>query len=145
MLVFHEQNDGRINVFQYMPSLDEYPIDNNLRRIRAIDLIQRLYIAGRLDHAFQAWENLEPELLRLKWYDPLAGCLGSYLLLRMGKSKKLGQASENMQKYYGQLCDSHIIRGEYLSSIGDKENAMQYFIRALDQGYPFCRGIASLN
>ena len=89
-------------------------------------------MSGRLDHAYQnAWE-----LVKGKWVDPIAGCLGGYILLRLGKVLELRTAFSNMTRYFNEISDSHILYGEYMASSNNDSYAKDDFIMALDKGMP---------
>ena len=71
--------------------------------------MQRFYMNGDFDHV----RNSAQEVLEGKWADPIAGCLGGYLLLRAGKAQDIGIAVRNMVEYFGGLSDSHVLLAEY--------------------------------
>jgi hypothetical protein len=139
MLIFQPDNSGRLQIFQYSSSLSPEawkqitPDD-----VRRLDLAQRFYLSGRLDYAYETAQ----QLLYAKWIDPLAGCLGCYLMLSLGKVGDLDVAANNMVKYYGDLCDSHILKAEFEASKGNTEVARGSIVKALDLGVPvFAEGL----
>jgi Caspase domain len=139
VIQFNDDRTGRI--FQYMPSLkpDGYSKPEDMRRL---ELMQRFYMSGRLDHVSPVAE----ELLYLKWEEPIAGCLGGYLMLRLGKPNELAIAGSNMTKFFGELSDSHVLWAEYQASIKMHAVAKAEYYAALDRGLPiFADGIARLS
>jgi len=58
------------------------------------------------------------ELLYAKWTDPLAGA-SAVPSPQARKSNELSLAANNMVSFYGQLCDSHLVKAEYEASIGN--------------------------
>ncbi len=106
MLLLHRGLDQELQTFQYMPLLrpgrerrahlgeylDEHSNPNMLRRL---ELAQRFYLSGRLDHAANivglvaGADRRGADLLDGKWIDPIAGCLGGYLLLSQGRLKEI--------------------------------------------------------
>lgn len=71
----------------------------------------------------------------MKFIEPMAGCLGSYLYLRLGHAEELGLAARNMTTLYPYLSDSWVIAGLYAeaSHRGDHKSA---YLQALDAGIP---------
>jgi hypothetical protein len=142
MLVFHYDAEGKLHFFQYNLSLSSEPSKKlDHEQIRRLELAQRFYLSGRLDYALDEARDL----LYAKWVDPLAGCLGCYLLLRLGRASELSEASNNMVKFYEELCDSHLLKGEYEASAGNRQAARRSYMRALDVGVPiFADGLTRL-
>jgi len=141
MMVFHRDAEGHLHIFQYLPALqsDESSSPDTIRRL---ELAQRFYLNGRLD---QAYENAK-DLLYAKWVDPLAGCLGGYLLLRLGRARELSVFVQNMVNFYGQLSDSHVLRAEYEVELGHDAAARESLIHALERGAPiFADGLVCLR
>jgi hypothetical protein len=145
MLVLQYDASGSLRVFQYNLSLTSQSEDYKRLspdQVRWLELAQRFYLSGRLDYAFETGVKL----LYDKWADPLAGCLGSYLLLRRGEPGELSIAANNMVSFYGDLCDSHILKGEYEAYLGNEGVAKSAFKRALDLGVPvFAEGLTRLG
>jgi len=150
MLIVQRDTAGRMRVFQYHPALtpeererrdqENAPIPGKtsdesaaLRR-RQVDLLQRFYLSGQL---MQTEQNAV-DLLMAKWDEPVAGCLGGYLLLRLGKPDRLGAAAYNLAGHFGNLSDSHVLMAEYQTSISNRDFALVEFGRALDWGLPLC-------
>jgi hypothetical protein len=139
MLVLHFDADGRARVFQYLPS--QQPDDStDPRTIRRLELIQRFYLSGRLDYAYETAKDL----LYGKWEEPIAGCLGGYLLLKQGKGAELAEPASNMTIFYDQLSDGYVLQGEAAESLG--RPGAERFHAALDHGFPiFSDGLVRLN
>jgi Caspase domain len=148
LVVVHQDNDGQIRVLQYLPALtaDTAPHGRAPRsepmNVRRLELMQRFYLSGRLDLAYP---NAR-ELLNAKWIEPIAGALGGYLMLRLGKVGELRRASANMSEFFGELSDSHILMAVYADlEREDRDLAAREFRRALDHGVPiFADGLGLL-
>ena len=109
--------------------------DTNFAAIRRIEYMQRTAAQGRIS-------PLKPDielLLYDKWVDPIAGCLGTYLALRMGITNGLGVATSNLVRYFGGLPDSHVLRGMFLLRSGSLMEALGQFREAIDIGLPVFR------
>ena len=77
-------------------------------RLRRVEHLQRLLLAGRLDGARAA----RRELAAVAADDPFAGCSRGYVLLRIGSST--GSRSRNgVVSAAPRLSDAYILRGEY--------------------------------
>jgi DNA-directed RNA polymerase omega subunit len=110
--------------------------------IRRIELMQRSVANGRITAVLPDLQML----LDNEWIDPVAGCLGGYLLLRMGKPADLQGLVENLTTFFGDLPDAHILRGAYLESGPARGDAESAYITALDRGLPIFRdGLALLD
>jgi hypothetical protein len=142
MLLLQYDSTGQFDVFQYNFSLSHEQFKKlNHKHVRQFDLAQRFYLSGRLDYALET----AGELLHDKWADPLAVCLGGYLLLRLGKPGELSVAANNMLEFYEQLCDSHVLKAEYEASKGNSQAAAEFSRQALDHGVPvFAEGLTRL-
>jgi hypothetical protein len=109
--------------------------------IRRIELMQRLATAGRVTPTLPDIEAL----LYDKWRDPIAGCLGGYLLVRMGRRNDLDIPTQNLTTYFSGLSDSHVLRGAWLE-LNDTKAALRSYRAALDRGLPvFSDGLALLR
>jgi hypothetical protein len=140
MLVIQQDVDRDLRVYQYSPALgrDESSDPDFLRRL---ELMQRAYLGSRLDLGHES----AVDLLRGKVADPLAGCLGGYLLLRLGEAKGLGVAARNMTRLYPQLSDSHVLNAEYEAARGRSAAAERSTRRAIETGIPvFTEGLSRL-
>jgi hypothetical protein len=127
-------------IFEYLPSLapDSTSSSDVLRRV---ELLQRLVLDGRLD----AGEELASGLLARQLANPLAGCLAAYLYLRVGRVKELEDTAKNLTTRFPELCDAHVIMGEYEAAAGRKPEAKKAFAQAIEVGVPiFGEGLTRL-
>src|SRR5205823_5626423 len=108
MIVVQRDSTGLFTLFQYMPSLRADP-SSDLTQLRRLELMQRCFAGGRLDLG----HDNAIELLEGKWEDPIAGCLGGYLMLKLGVAEELGTAARNMVRTYPKLSDSHLLEAEF--------------------------------
>ena len=139
MLVFHFRADGGARVFQYLPSRQPDG-STDPRTVRRLELIQRFYLNGRLDYAYETAQDL----LQGKWEEPIAGCLGGYLLLKQGKGAELAGPASNMVVFYPQLSDGYVLQGEAAES--SAQAGRERFVAALDHGFPiFGDGLVRLS
>ncbi len=158
LIVITRELDGSIEVHQYMPltclkdisgsddaipnARDPHYQATNFSVIRRIEYMQRAIAHGRLS-------PLKPDidlLLNNKWTDPIAGCLGAYLALRLGMTNELEIATVNLVSYFSELPDSHVLRGMYLLKMGFLKEAEYRFSKAVDIGLPiFLEGITLLR
>jgi DNA-directed RNA polymerase omega subunit len=111
--------------------------------MRRIELMQRSAAIGRITPTLPDVDLL----LWDKWIDPVAGCLGGYLLVRLGRAVELQVPARNLTTYFGDLPDAHVLNGVYLeksdSAEGDPKSA---YLAALDRGLPMFRdGLALLE
>jgi hypothetical protein len=140
MLVVQRDQTGLFSIFQYMPSLARDP-SSDPGQLRRLELMQRCFAGGRLDLG----HDNAVELLRGKWADPIAGCLGGYLMLKLGEAAGLGTAARNMVRTYPELSDSHLLEAEYHLARGDKRAVERSATRALEAGLPiFADGVSRL-
>jgi hypothetical protein len=140
MVVVERDASGLFNVFQYMPSLLMDP-SSDAAQFRRLELVQRCLAGGRLDLG----HDTADELLMGKWEDPIAGCLGGYLMLKLGKAQKLRRAARNMVRAYPELSDSHLLQAEFHAAEKRTVAAERSASEALDAGLPiFADGISRL-
>ncbi|HEY5807864.1 MAG TPA: hypothetical protein VIT67_07840, partial [Povalibacter sp.] len=119
---------------------DPYFSGSQFAALRRIELMQRSAARGQVTPSLPDIDIL----LDQKWLDPLAGCLGGYLLLRLGRARDLAVAAENLTRFFGELPDAWILLGEYRRSSGGE--AYEAYLKALDCGMPLFRdGIALLH
>ena len=117
-----------------MPIPGKSPEESAALRLRQVDLLQRFYLSGQ----FMQTENTAVDLLEAKWDEPVAGCLGGYLMLRLGKPQELDVAASNLTRHFGNLSDTHVLKAEYQASISYQAVALEEFRQALNQGLPLC-------
>jgi Caspase domain len=111
--------------------------------VRRIELMQRAAANGRVTPT-----RIEIDLLlHDKWRDPVAGCLGAYLGLRLGTElASLDEASTNLGRYFGSMPDAHVVRGAVLDALERGAEAAAAYRAALERGIPMFRdGIALLT
>jgi len=127
-------------IFQFLPALAP-DASSDPGVLRRVELLERIMLGGRLDAGY----DLARELLDGDVADPLAGCLGSYLYLRLGRTAELEQAVEKLTSGFGDLSDVHVIRGEYEAAAGRLAEAKAAFARAIEVGVPiFGEGLTRL-
>jgi hypothetical protein len=140
MLVVQRDRAGLFSIFQYMPSIAADP-SSDPAQLRRLELMQRCFAGGRLDLG----RDTAVELLHGKWADPIAGCLGGYLMLKLGEAAGLGTAARNMVRAYPELSDGHLLEAEYHAARGDHRAVERSATRALDAGLPiFADGVSGL-
>lgn len=138
---------GAFALHLYMPALpsaatEDYsfrdPMFSGSRfpAIRRIELMQRSVISGRITPTAPDVEML----LHGKWADPIAGCLGGYLLIRRGESKELKVPARNLTKYFDGIPDAYVLLGEFLEHADQATaDATTAYMCALDRGLPMFR------
>jgi Caspase domain len=131
MVVVERDAGGLFSVFQYMPSLLKDP-SSGAAQFRRLELVQRCLAGGRLDLG----HDTAVELLRGKWADPIAGCLGGYLMLKLGNAGELKRAARNMVRAYPELSDSHLLEAEFRAAEQQAKAAEVAASDALDAGLP---------
>jgi Caspase domain len=147
LIVLHRRADGIIRILSFCPSTQPPPPEETpfavATKLRRLELLQRFYFADRVNeqHALR----IAIELLHAKWIDPLAGCLGGYTMLRLGRGEELNVAVWNMKGMYSDLPDTHILAAEYYLSRENEAEARQEYTAALDEGLPvFAEGLLRL-
>jgi hypothetical protein len=126
-IVFHQGTDGQIEVYQFLPQTDPDPT-----LLRRLDLVQRFLQRGQLRLAL---ESAEP-LLKEDPVDPLAGCLGGYLLTRERHLDQLAQLADHLVEHYPTLPDSYILRARHCELTDRDSQAKAAYKDALDRGFP---------
>ena len=158
VFVVTRELDDAIEIHQYMPlsgvhdpgaielpewkRRDPFFSQSYFAAMRRIEYMQRSFAKGRIS-------PLAPDielLLYDKWNDPIAGCLGGYLAERLGTfdPNSIDVATRNLVMYFGELPDSHILRGCHLRRTGRTEEAKREFVIAIRHGVPVFRDGASL-
>ena len=150
LVVVTRGQDGAFDIHQYQPLLDPAaaPVqppdwkgkdprfsESRFAQIRRIELMQRAVNRGRITPT-------EPDIEQLlfdKWTDPVAGCLGGYLLVRMGRANELGVPAGNLVQYFGELADAHVLMGTYREATPGAGDARPDYVLALDRGVPTYR------
>jgi hypothetical protein len=127
-------------IFQYSPALvpDSSSSADVLRRI---ELLERIMLDGRLDSGYE----LAHQLLARQVNNPLAGCLASYLYIRLGRTGELEDSVKSLTTRFPGLSDVHVIRGEFEAAAGRADEAKAAFAQAIDVGVPiFGEGLTRL-
>ncbi len=139
-VVLQIDREGLPEIHQYMPSMDADE-SSEPAALRRQELIQRIHLGTRLDAGY----TIARELLGAKRLDPLAGCLGAYLLLRIGEGHELGHALANLNSSFPELSDVHVITAEYEAERGRSDAAEAAIERAFQVGVPIMgEGLARL-
>ena len=130
----------RVRMYQFHPVAGTHA-SSHPDRLRRVEHLQRLLLAGRLDGA----EPLARELAIAAPEDPFAGCLAGYVLLRLGLNKELGDIALAIAGVAPTLSDAYILRGEYEADRQNSEAANQAFADAVSAGIPaFGEGLTRL-
>ena len=119
----------RIN--QYSRSLTE-DAGSRADNVRRLDLAQRFYLNGRLDHALAFAQSLND----LPAIDPLAACLTGYLSLMMGLGEQMPSITRRLRASFPELADGHLLHAEYEESRQNHEAAAAFYRAAADRGLP---------
>jgi hypothetical protein len=110
-------------------------------RLRRLEHLQRLLLAGRLDGA----PGPARELAAAAREDPFAGCVAGYVLLRLGLHDKFEELVAAIIEAEPTLTDAYILRGEHEAAAGRADTARQAFIDAVNAGIPaFGEGLTRL-
>jgi uncharacterized caspase-like protein len=100
--------------------------------IRRLELMQRFLARGQ-------WSPSAPDiddLLEAKWTDPVAGCLGGYLLVRQGRLSEVGRTATNLCEWFGGLSDAWVLRALALEFEGKLADCDRTITRAVEGGVP---------
>jgi hypothetical protein len=158
LLVLTRETDGNLELHQYQPLVGDAPFnplpyeelkkrdpffgDSRFASLRRIELMQRSVMHGRVSPTLPDIDML----LYDKWLDPIAGCLGGYLLNRMGRARDLEVPAGNLVKYFGALPDAFVLQAIYLEATDDRRGAEKAYVEALQRGVPIYRdGITLLR
>jgi len=132
--------DGLPQLYQYMPAMDADE-SSHPDMVRRHELIQRISLSTRLDAGY----DIAQDLLDAEHIDPLAGCLGAYLLLRMGRAEELGVAVDKLRDMFSEISDVHVIAAEFEAARGRQDRAELAIERAFQVGVPVTgEGLARL-
>jgi hypothetical protein len=127
-------------IFQYSPSLVP-DSSSGADALRRVELLERIMLDGRLDAGYE----LAHQLLARQVNNPLAGCLGGYLYLRLGRAEELEDTVKNLTTRFPGLSDVHVIRGEFEAAAGRAAEAKAAFAQAIEVGVPiFGEGLTRL-
>ena len=138
--VIAEVESERTTLYELHPLVRGGPSSTS-ERLRRVEHLERLLLAGRLDGA----AALADELAAAAGDDPFAGCLAGYALLRLGVYDPLPETVRTITKVAPELSDAYILRGEYEAATGSPEAANQSFADAVAVGIPaFGEGLTRL-
>ena len=132
--------EGWLRLYQFHPRLGAH-VSSSPDRLRQVEYLQRLLLAGRLDGA----EALTQELAAGAAEDPLAGLLAGYVLLRLGRYDDLDGLLEALRDLPPGISDAHILRGECAAALHGPDAGVQSFLEAVNAGIPvFAEGLTRL-
>jgi hypothetical protein len=148
LLVITRETNQAFEFHHYQMPLHEMPELRQHREestafaaLRRVELLQRMVQAGRLTPTRPDVELL----LYDKWRDPIAGCLGGYLLHRSGKHQEMQRPAENLVRYFPWLPDSHLLLALAREHSGALEAAKEGIRESLRRGLPVFRdGLVAL-
>lgn len=141
VLIAHLDAAGDARVFQYAcesePGRFATPV-----QVRRLEIIERFYLSGRLEHAF----NIAGEGLSEATEDPMLLSLRGYLALKLNRRDDAVAAASRLTKLHDSLSDGHVIRGEALAALGDEDGATEAYGQAFRRGLPvFAEGLTRLH
>lgn len=150
LIVLHRRVDSSVRILSFCPSTQPPPPEETplkiATKLRRLELLQRFYIADRVDGRHAMRNAIE--LLHAKWIDPLAGCLGGYTMLKLGQPEELSRAVDNMKRIYNELPDTHVLAAEYYQSLetaNSEDQARESYETVLKLGLPvFAEGLMRL-
>jgi hypothetical protein len=140
--VIAEFGEERPRVYQFHPSLQADP-SSSPERLRRIEHLQRLVLAGRVDGAAE----LAVKLAAHAAGDPFAALLAGYALLRRGDFDELSKIADEVAAVAPGWCDPYILRGEAVAHDANADLAArdQAFTQAVNTGIPiFGEGLTRL-
>jgi hypothetical protein len=130
----------RLRMYQFYPTAEAGP-SATPDRLRRVEHLQRLLLAGRLDGA----RALALELAAVAGEDPFAGCVAGYVLLRLGLHSELEGLASAIVAVAPALSDAYILRGEFEAAGGRADTESQAFADAVSAGIPaFGEGLTRL-
>lgn len=131
--------DG-LRLYQFHPVARRGP-SSAPERLRRVEHLERLLLAGRLDAARQLAEELAAQAAD----DPFAACLAGYVLLRLGIRDALPETVAAIVAAAPELSDAYVLRGEHEAAAGNGAAASQAFADAVGAGIPvFGEGLTRL-
>ena len=132
MLVLELSGPSTLRAYHYQPALMP---DASC----SLDALRRLEYLQRNAHDPDANFEIAKELLSTEQADPLAGCLGGYLLVRLGRTEDLAGVVGFLCGAYPQLADAHVLAAEHHAAAGRRDAAREAVSRAVGAGVP-CMG-----
>lgn len=141
VLIAHLDAAGEARVFQYACESEPKHFATPAQ-VRRLEIIERFYLSGRLEHAF----NIAGEGLSEMAEDPLLISLRGYLALKLNRMDDAAAAASRLTELHKTLSDGHVIRGEVLAASGDEAGAAEAYGEALRHGLPvFAEGLMRVN
>jgi hypothetical protein len=142
--VIAELGEERPRVYQFHPSLQADP-SSSPERLRRIEHLQRLVLAGRVDGAAELARKLAAHASG----DPFAALLAGYALLRSGLFDQLPKIADEVAAVAPGWSDPYILRGEAVAHAQGREPDLaardQAFTQAVNTGIPiFGEGLTRL-
>jgi hypothetical protein len=149
VLVVVANDDGTVDVQQYLLPLDAEPGKLDPPDMRTVEMAQRFYTSTD-----RVPDHVIDRLLDAKFVDPILGCLAGYLLIRQKQAERYigvpgGGATpnqiepspmRNMLKFFGSIPDSHI-----LAALAQPDHREEHFANAAKLGLPlFTEGFSAL-
>jgi Caspase domain len=134
MLVLELSGPSTLRAYHYQPALTSDD-SCDLEVLRRLEYLQRIEVGHELDAGY----DIAAELLASEHTDPLAGCLGGYLLLRLGRSDELGSVVNFLLSRFPELPDGHVVAAEHAAAAGREDEARDAVARAIATGVP-CMG-----
>lgn len=141
VLVAHLDAAGDARVFQYACESEPERFATPAQ-VRRLEIIERFYLSGRLEHAY----NIAGEGLSEAAEDPMLLSLRGYLALKLNRWDDAAAAASRLTELHETLSDGHVIRGDALAALGDKTGAAEAYSRAFRLGLPvFAEGLTRLH
>gem|GEM_PF-2190325 len=139
-VVIAQIDAARTRLYQFHPHIGSTE-SSSWRRLRRLELLERMLLGGVLDGA----QPLAEELAAEARVDPFAGLLAGYVLLRLGLHNDLDHLTSAIVDAAPTLSDAYILRGECEARAGRTEAAFQAFADAVNAGIPtFGEGLTRL-
>ncbi len=144
LVILQRNKDGKITVFQYLPTSSGHNHREEIDHVRTLDILQQYYTSDILDYVYENILNLAGS----KGYDPNAGAVAGFLMfknLKKREKQSIRIISQNMAHYFGEMPDSFVLKGMSNEIEGLQEEAVRSYRTALERGVPiFSEGLASL-
>lgn len=141
LLVAHLDAAGDARVFQYESESEPARFATPMQ-VRRLEIIERFYLSGRLEHAY----DIAGEAMREETQDPLLLCLRGYLALKLDHPEEAAAAGRRLVELHETLSDGYVILGEVMAANGNEEGAVEAYRRAFLSGLPvFAEGLTRLH
>jgi len=133
-------DSDRVRIYQFHPVVGPHG-SSTAERLRRIEHLERMLLAGRLDGA----DALASDLAASAPEDPFAGLVAGYVLLRLGRHQDLEPLVSAIVAVAPTLSDAYILRGEAEAASKGLDSASQAFVDAVSSGVPaFGEGLTRL-